>query len=162
MILKYELPGSLGAQYDTGEEWRNNSRENEEIDKVETMPSCDVAGDGSKVRCCKEQYCIGTRNVRYMSQVKLQVVKQKMSRLNIDILETSELKWTEMGEFNSDYHYIFCCGQEREKKWSSPHSQEKSLKCSTCMQSRKQQNDLCWFPRQTIQYHSNPSLCPSQ
>ena len=112
MILKYELPGSLGAQYDTGEEWRNNSRENEEIDKVETMPSCDVAGDGSKVRCCKEQYCIGTGNVRYMSQVKLEVVKQKMSRLNIDILETSELKWTEMGEFNSDEHYIYYCGQE--------------------------------------------------
>ena len=112
MILKYELPGSLGAQYDTGEEWRNNSRKNEEIDKVETMPSCDVTGDGSKVRCCKEQYCIGTGNVRYISQVKLEVVKQKMSRLNIDILETSELKWTEMGEFNSDEHYIYYCGQE--------------------------------------------------
>ena len=61
-----------------------------------------------------------------MNQGKLDMVKQEMTRMNTDILGTSELKWTGMGEFNSDYHYIYCCGQEREKKWSSPHSQQES------------------------------------
>ena len=72
----------------------------------------DVTGDGSKVRCCKEQYCIGTRNVRSMNQGKLEVVKQEMARVNINILGISKLKWTGMGEFNSDDHYIYYCGQE--------------------------------------------------
>ena len=72
----------------------------------------DVTGEGSKVRCCKEQYCIGTLNVRSMNQGKLEVVKQEMARLNISILGISELKWTGMGEFNSDDHYIYYCGQE--------------------------------------------------
>ena len=62
----------------------------------------DVTGDGSKVRCHKEQYCIGTWNVRSMNQGKLEVVKQEMARLNISILGISELKWMGMGEFNSD------------------------------------------------------------
>ena len=86
-----------------------------------------------------------------MNQGKLEVVKQEMARVNFDILEISQLKWTGMGEFNSDDHYIYHCGQESlRKKWTSPHSQQKSLKCSTWMQSQKQQNDLCLFPRQTI------------
>ena len=68
--------------------------------------------DGSKVQCCKEQYCIGTWNVRSSSQGKLEVVKEDMSRVNIDILGISELKWTRMGEFNSDDHYIYYCGQK--------------------------------------------------
>ena len=72
----------------------------------------DVTGDGSKVRCCKEQYCIGTWNVRSMSQGKLEVVKQEMARVNVNILGISEIKWTGMGEFNSDDHYIYYCGQE--------------------------------------------------
>ena len=72
----------------------------------------DVTGDGSKVQFCKEQYCIGTWNVRSMNQGKLEVVKQEMARVNINILGISELKWTEMGEFNSDDHYIYYCGQE--------------------------------------------------
>ena len=72
----------------------------------------DVTGDGSKVQCCKEQYCIETWNVRSMNQGKSQVVKQEMARVNIDILGISELKWTGMGEFNSDDHYIYYCGQE--------------------------------------------------
>ena len=72
----------------------------------------DVTGDGSKVRCCKEQCCIGTWNVRSMNQGKLEVVKQEMTRVNIDILGISELKLTEMGEFNSENHYIYYCGQE--------------------------------------------------
>ena len=71
-----------------------------------------VTADGSKVRCCKEQYCIGTWNVRCMNQGKLAVVKQEMARVNVDILGISEIKWTGMGEFNSDDHYIYYCGQE--------------------------------------------------
>ena len=72
----------------------------------------DVTGDGSKVQCCKEEYCIGTWNVRSMNKGKLEVVKQEMARVNIDILGISELKWTGMGEFNSDDHYVYYCGQE--------------------------------------------------
>ena len=72
----------------------------------------DVTGDRSKVQCCKEQYFIGTWSVRSMNQGKLEVVKQEMARVNVDILEISELKWTGMGEFNSDDHYIYYCGQE--------------------------------------------------
>ena len=71
-----------------------------------------MTGDGSKVRCCKEQYCVGTWNVRSMNHSKLEVVKQEMARVNIDILGISELKWTRMGEFNSDDHYIYYRGQE--------------------------------------------------
>ena len=72
----------------------------------------DVTGDRSKVRCCKEQCCIGTWNVRSMNQGKLEVVKQEMARENIDILGISKLRWTGMGEFNSDDHYTYYCGQE--------------------------------------------------
>ena len=72
----------------------------------------DVTGDRSKVRCYKEQYCIGTWNVSSLNQGKLEVVKQEMARVNIDILGISELKWPGMGEFNSDDHYIYYCGQE--------------------------------------------------
>ena len=71
-----------------------------------------MARDGSEVLCCKEQYCIETWNVRSMNQGKLEVVKQEMARVNIDILGISELKWTVMGEFNSDDHYIYYCGQQ--------------------------------------------------
>ena len=71
-----------------------------------------MTGDRSKVRCCKEQYCIGTWNVRSMNQGKLEVVKQEMARVKINILGISELKWTRMGKFNSDDHYIYYCGQE--------------------------------------------------
>ena len=70
-----------------------------------------VTGDRSKVCCCKEQYCIGTWNVRSMNQGKLEVVRQEMARVNIDILGISELKWTGMGEFNSDDHYTYYCGR---------------------------------------------------
>ena len=97
-----------------------------------------------------------------MNQGKLEVVKQEMARVNIDILGISELKWTGMGEFNSDDHYIYYCGQESLRRNGVATIVNKSLKCSTWMQSQKQQNDLCLFPRQTIQYHSNPGLCPDQ
>jgi len=111
--LKDELPRSVGAQYAAGDQWRNNSRKNEEMEpRQKQHPLMDVTGDGSKVQCCKEQYCIRTWNVRSMYQGKLEVVKQEMARVNIDILGISELKWTSMGEFNSDDHYIYYCRQE--------------------------------------------------
>ena len=111
--LKDELPRSIGAHYAAGEEWRNNSRKNEETEpKQKQHPVVDVTGDRSKIRYCKEQYCIGTWNVRSMNQGKLEGVKQEMARVNIDILGISELKWTRMGEFNTDDHYIYYCGQE--------------------------------------------------
>ena len=111
--LKDELSRLVGAQYATGNQGRNNSRKNEEMEpKKKQHPVLEVTGDRSKVRCCKEQYCIGTWNVRSMNQGKLEVVKQQMARVNIDILGISELKWTGMGEFNSDDHYIYYRGQE--------------------------------------------------
>ena len=112
-ILKDELPRSVGVKYATGDQWRNNSRKNEVMaPKQKQHPVVDVTGDRSKVRCCKEQCCIGTWNVRSMNQGKLEVVKQEMARVNVDILGISKLRWTGMGEFNSDDHYIYCCGQE--------------------------------------------------
>ena len=112
-ILKEELPRSVAAQYATGDQWINNSRKTEEMEpKQKQYPAVDVTGDRSKVRCCKEQYCIGTWNVRSLNQGKLEVVKQEMTRVNVNILGISELKWTGMGEFNSDDHYIYYCGQE--------------------------------------------------
>ena len=111
--LKDELPRSVGAQYATGNQWRNNFRKNEGMEpKQKQYPVVDRTGDGSKVWCCKEQYCIGTWNVRSMNQGKLEVVKQETARVNVDILGISELKWTWIGEFNSDDHYIYYCGQE--------------------------------------------------
>ena len=80
--------------------------------KQKQYPIVDVTGDRSKVQCWKEQYFIGTWNVRSMNQGKLEVVKQEMARVNVDILGISKLKWTRMGEFNSDDHYIYYCGQE--------------------------------------------------
>ena len=112
-ILKEELPRSVGAQYATGDRCRNNSRKNEGMEpKQKEYPALDVTGDRSKVRCCKEQNCIGTWSVRSLNQGKLEVVKQEMARVNVDILGIRELKWTGMGEFNSDAHYIYYCGQE--------------------------------------------------
>ena len=111
--LKDELPRSVDARYATGDPWRNNSRKNEGMEpKQKQHPVVDVTGDGSKVWCCKEQYWLGTRNVRSMNQGKLEVVKQDMAGVNINILGISELKWTGMDKFNSDNHYIYYCGQE--------------------------------------------------
>ena len=107
-MLKEKLPRSVDAQYATGEEWRNNSRKNEGMEtKQKQYPVVDVTGDSSNVRCCKEKYCIGTWNVRYTNQGKLEVVKQETARVNVDILGISELKWTGTGEFNSDDLYIY-------------------------------------------------------
>ena len=84
--MKDELPRSVGAQHATGDQWRNNSRKNEGMEpKQKQHPVVNGTGDGSKVRCCKEQYCIGTWNARSMNQGKLEVVKQGMTMVNIDI-----------------------------------------------------------------------------
>ena len=109
--LKEELLRSVGAQYATGDHWRNNSRKNEGMEpKQKQYPVVDVTGDRSKVQCCKEQYCIGTWNVRSMNKGKLEVVKQEMARVNIDSLGISELRWTGIGEFNSDDYLLLCTG----------------------------------------------------
>ena len=92
------MPQVGRCQYATGDQWRNNSRKNEGMEpKQKQHPLVDVIGDGSKVQCCKEQYCIGTWNVRSMNQGKLEVVKQEIAKMNVDILGISELKWTGMG-----------------------------------------------------------------
>ena len=112
-ILKEELPRSIGAQHITGDHWRNNSRKNEGMEPMQKQhPAVDVTGDRSKVQCYKEQCCIGTWKVRSMNQGKLEVVKQEMARVNVDILGISELKWTGMGEFNLDDYYIYYYRQE--------------------------------------------------
>ena len=98
-----------------------------------------------------------------MNQGKLEVVKQEMARVNIDILGIIKLKWTGMGEFNSDDHYIYYYGQESLSRNGVAIMVNKRVqKCSTWMQSQKRQNDLCSSPRQTIQYHSNPNRCPNK
>ena len=119
--------------------------------KQKQHPVVYVTGDGSKVQCCKEQYCLGTWNVRSLNQGKLEVVKQEIARVNIDILAIGKLKWTRMGEFNSDDHYIYYCGQESlrrngvEPSWSTKESEMQYL-----VQSQKQQNDLCSSTRHSI------------
>ena len=136
--LKDELPRSVGAQYATGNQWRNNSRKNEEMEpKQKQLPVVDVTADGSKVGYCKEQYCIGTWNVRSMNQGKLEVVKQELARVNMDILGISELKCTGMGEFNSEDHYIYYCEQESFRRNGVVLTVSKSPKCSTWVQSQK-------------------------
>ena len=106
--LKDELPRSVGAQHSTGDQWRNNSRKTEETQpKQNQHPVLDMTGDGSKVQCYKEQYCIGTWNARSMNQCKLEESKQEMARVNINVLGISKLKWTGMGEFNLDDRYIY-------------------------------------------------------
>ena len=93
---KNELPRSVSAQYAAGDKWRNNCRKNEEK-KPKQHPVVDMIADGSEIRCCKEQYGIGTWNVRSLNQGKLEVVKQEMARMNINILGISEPKWTRIG-----------------------------------------------------------------
>ena len=116
-ILKEELPRSVGVQYATGDQWRNNSRKNEGMEpKEKQYPAVDVTGHRSKAQCCKQRYHIGTWNVRSMNQGKLEVVEQEMARVNVDILGISKLKWTGMGEFKSDDHNIYYCGQESLRK----------------------------------------------
>ena len=122
----------------------------------------DVTGDGSKVQCCKEQYCIGTWSVRSMNQDKLEVVKKEMARVNINILGISELKWTGMGDFNSDDHYIYYCGQESLRRNGvaltvNKRVQNAILGCNL----KKDRMISVHFQGKPFQHHSNPSLCPN-
>ena len=161
-ILKEELTRSL-TQHATGDQWKNNSRKNEGIEpKQKQYPVVDVTGDRSKVQCCKEQYCIGTWNVRSMNQGKLEEVKQEMARVNIDILGISNLKWIGMGESNSDDHYIYYCGQESLKRNGVAIMVNKRFLNIVIGCNLTNDRMICLSPRQTIQYHSNPSLCPNQ
>ena len=116
MTPEDQPPRLEDVQYATGEEWRaiNSSYRKDEVTgpKQKQCSVVDVSGGESKVQSCKEQYCLGTWNVRSMNQGKLDVVKQEVARVNIDILGISELKWTGMGEFDSDDNYIYYCGQE--------------------------------------------------
>ena len=127
------VPRSVGAQYATGDQWRNNSRKNEGMEPKQKQDTVvDGTGDRSKVRCCKEQYSIGTWNVRSMNQGKLEVVKQEIARVNVDILGISKLKWTGMGEFNSDDHHIYYCGRNpleemEQPSWSTKESEMQYL-----------------------------------
>ena len=115
MTPKDDSPRSEGVQYVTWEEWRrttNSPKKNKTAGlKWKWRSVVDVSGDESKIWCCKEQYCIGTWNVRSMNQDKWGMVKQEMLRINIDIIGISELKWMGIGKFNSDDHYIYYCGQ---------------------------------------------------
>ena len=97
----------------------------------------DVTGKGSKVQCCEEKYCIGTWNIRSMNRGELEVIKQETARVNIDILGISALKWTRMGQFNSDNHYICHCGQESLRRNGEALIVNKSPKCSSSVQSQK-------------------------
>ena len=122
-------------------------------------PVVNVTGDGSSVQCYKEQYCIATWNVRTMNQVRLHVIKQKMARVNINILGTSKLKQTGMGEFNPHDHYIYYCGQESLKR--NGLALIKNPKCNTLLQSQKWQNDVSFqgkpFSKTVIQVYSPTS-----
>ena len=97
-----------------------------------------------------------------MNQGKLEVVKQEMARVSIDILGISELKWTGMGEFNSDGHYIYYYGQESLRRNGLAIMVNKRVQNAVLGCNLKNDRMICLFPRQTIQYHSNPSLCPNQ
>ena len=118
MTLKDELPSSVCTQYVTGDQWRNNSRKRRDGAQVKTPPGfgCDVMevnSDALKRNSAQEYFYGGILwNVRSMNQSKLEVIKQEMARVNVGILGISKLKWTGMGEFNSDDHYIYYCGRE--------------------------------------------------
>ena len=130
------------------------------LSEVETTPGMHVSGGESKVWCCKQQYCIGTWNIRSMNHGKLEVVKQEMTSVNTDILGISELKWTRMGEFNSDNCYIYYCEQETLRRNRVALIVNERVQNAVLGCNHKRQNDLCSFPRQTIQYHSSPRLWP--
>ena len=162
-IVKEELPRSVSAQYATGDQWRNNSRKNEGMEpKQKQYPVVDVTGNRSKVLYCKQQYCIGTWNVTSMNQGKFEVVKQELTRVNVDILGIRELKWTGMEEFNSDDHYIYYCGQESLRRNGAAFMVNKRVQNAVLGCSLKNKRMIGLFPRQTTQYHSNSSLCPNQ
>ena len=131
--------------------------------KQKQHPVVSGTGDKSKVRYCKEQYCIGTWNVRSVNQGKLERVKQEMTRVNIDILGISKLRWTGVGELNSDDHYIYDCGQESLRRNGVAIMVNERVRNEVLGCNLKNDRIISVrFPRQTIQYHGNPTLCPNQ
>ena len=137
--------------------------------KQKQYPVVDVTGDRSKVQCCKQQHCIGTWNVRSMNQGKLEVVKQEVARVNNDTLGIRELKWTGMGEFNSDDYYIYYCEQESLRRNGVAIIVNKrirnavlgcNLKNNRIVLSKKTQISAR-FQGKSFNI-SNPSLCPNQ
>ena len=129
--------------------------------KQKQHPAVDMIGDGSKVRCCKEQYCIGTSNVRSMNQGKLEVVKQETARVNISILGISEVKWTGIGEFNSDDHYIYYCRQESLRRNEVAITVNKRIQNAVLGCNLKNYRMISVLLQGKTNYHSNPSLCPN-
>ena len=121
----------------------------------------DVTGDGSKMRCYKQQYCRGSWNVRSTNQGKLEAIKQEMAIVNVEILGISELKWTGMAEFSSDEHYIYYCGQESLRRNGVAIIVYKRVQNAILGCSLRNDRMISLSPRQTIQYHNNPSLCPN-
>ena len=131
--------------------------------KQKQHPVVSGTGDKSKVRYCKEQYCIGTWNVRSVNQGKLERVKQEMTRVNIDILGISKLRWTGVGELNSDDHYIYDCGQESLRRNGVAIMVNERVRNEVLGCNLKNDRIISVrFPRQTIQYHGNPSPCPNK
>ena len=156
--LKDELPRSVGAQYATGDPWRHNSRKKEGmVPKQKRHPVVDVTSDRSKVRCCKEQYCIGTWNVRSLNQGKLEVFKQEMTRVNV--LGISELRWTVMGEFNSDDHYIYYCEQESLRRNGVAITVNKRVRNAVPGCNLKNDRMISARFQDKHKHHTNPSLC---
>ena len=145
--------------------WRKVKKQlqNEETESKQTQrSSVDVTDYRRKVQCCKGQHCARMWNVRSMNQGKLEAVKQEMPRVNIDILGISELKWTGMGNFNLDEHYISYCGQESFRRNGVAIIVNKRVRNAVLGRNLKNDRIFCYFPRQTTQYHSNLSLCSSQ
>ena len=131
--------------------------------KKKQHPVVDVTRDGSKVQCCKEQYCIGTWNVMSMNQGKLEVVKWEMARVNIDILGISVLKWTGMGEFNSHDHYIYYCGQEFPRRNGVAIIVNKGVQNAVFECNLKNDRMISVrFQGKSFSYHSHTSLCSKQ
>ena len=161
MTLEDEPSRSVGAQYATREQQRNSSRKNEETKpKQKQCPVVDVSGGESKVWCCKEEYCTGNWNVKSMNQGKLKVVKQEMARVNIDILGINEQKWKWLGEFNSDDHYIYYCGQESLRRNGISLRVKKGSQNAwllLLLLSRFRRIRLCVIP-QTAAHQAPPSL----
>ena len=148
---RWAPPRSEGIQCVTGEEWRSGWE-----------MTLRLSGGKSKVWCSKEKYCIGTWNIRSMSQGKLDVVRQEMARVNIDILGINKLKGMGVGEFNSDDHYIYYCGQESLRRNGVAITVNKRVQNAVLGCILKNDRMICLFSRQTFQHHSNPSICPNQ
>ena len=155
--LKDEFLRPVGAQYATGEQSRNNSRKNEEMEPKEKQhPAAMWLMMEARSDAVKS---IGTWNVRSMNQGNLEVVKQDMVRVNVDILGVSELKWTGKCKFNSADHCIYYCGQESLRRNGVTITVNKRVQNAVLGCNHKKDSS---FPRQTIQYYSYSSLCPKQ